>query len=142
MSKLDVLRAQRAQAMARFQSSRGPEMHVKTAIPEKRERNHLQFYAAKQTRNIANLATEQNVSEVDGRDDIIESFSATSGNSSAATPTRKAQELRRQLDEALIASREIRKSQEKLGVDLQTFKSKFYQKSGELEEQANQAMGN
>jgi hypothetical protein len=53
----------------------------------------------------------------------------------------KARELRRQLDDALKASRQIRESQEQLGSELETFKSKFYRKTDELEVQAIRAMG-
>lgn len=53
----------------------------------------------------------------------------------------KARELRRQLDEALQASKNIRKTQEQLGQELRSFKDRFYQKNDELEDQAMRAMG-
>jgi hypothetical protein len=76
--------------------------------------------------------------DYDDRD--IESVS-TSSDSAKTTPSRKARELRRQLDEALQASKEIRMSQEKLGDELRTFKNRFYRRNDELEGQAMRAIG-
>jgi hypothetical protein len=133
LSKLDVLRSQRAAALARFQGSRTSAAIEKSGHPELRVRNHLKFYQGSKTLH------QHDIIHLDGRDDM-ESESSESGESSRTTPSKKARELRRQLDEALHASREIRRSQEKLGNDLQTFKSRFSQKNGELEDQAIRAM--
>jgi hypothetical protein len=137
LSKLDVLRSQRAAALARFQSSRTSTAFEKSGHPELRVRNQLKFYQGSKTLHMQ--GDQHDIINLDGRDDI-ESESSKSGESSRTTPSKKARELRRQLDEALHASREIRRSQEKLGNDLQTFKSRFYQKNGELEDQAIRAM--
>jgi hypothetical protein len=137
LSKLDVLRSQRAAALARFQSSRTSTAIEKSAHPESRVRNHLKFYQGSKTLHMQE--DQHDIINLDGRDDI-ESESSKSGESSRTTPSKKARELRRQLDEALHASREIRKSQQNLGNDLQTFKSRFSQKNGELEDQAIRAM--
>jgi hypothetical protein len=144
LSKLDVLRSQRAQAMVRFQNSK-----TAPTLPGIPERNHLQYYSNSNTIPVppskAAVGYKKQRPEgravFDGRDDM-ESPSLFSGESSRTASTKKARDLRRQLDEALNASREIRRSQEKLGSDLKTFKSSFSQKNGELEDQAIQAMMN
>jgi len=149
LSKLDVLRSQRAQSLARFQSSRTAPTLAKSGISDRRERNHLQVYSGStiglpQNKPFIAKTNHQAQEEriiFDGTDGI-ESESSLSGDSTRTTPSKKARDLRRQLDEALHASREIRLSQEKLGNDLQTFKSRFYQKNGELEDQAIWAMRN
>jgi hypothetical protein len=76
--------------------------------------------------------------EYDSRD--IDAMSSSS-DSTRTTPSTKARNLRKQLDEALQASREIRKSHENLGTELSTFKSRFYEKNNEIEFNAVQAMG-
>ena len=59
---------------------------------------------------------------------------------SSSTTTGKAAALRKQLDEALQASKQIRVSQEQLGNELRTFKDKFYKKNDELEDKAIKAI--
>lgn len=137
LSKLDVLRSQRAAALARFQSSRTSAVIKEGRQPELRERNHVKFYQG--SRAMIMHSNQDSIVHLDGRDDM-ESESSQSGESYRTTPSKKARELRRQLDEALHASREIRRSQEKLGNDLQAFKSRFSHKNGELEDQAIRAM--
>ena len=66
---------------------------------------------------------------------------SSSSDSTRTTPSTKARDLRKQLDEALHASREIRKSHENLGTELSTFKSRFYEKNNEIEFNAVKAMG-
>jgi hypothetical protein len=50
---------------------------------------------------------------------------ATSFGSEASTPSQKARDLRKQLDQALKTSAAIRTTQERLGAELSNFKSKF-----------------
>jgi hypothetical protein len=76
--------------------------------------------------------------DYDRRD--IESAS-TSSDSTKTTPSSKARDLRRQLDEALQASKEIRRTHEKLGSELKTFKQRFYKKNDEIEDQAMRVIG-
>jgi hypothetical protein len=71
----------------------------------------------------------------DGRDDL----SATSSDTS--TPSKKARDLRRQLNEAMQASQEIRISQAQLGAELKSFKSKYYKKNDQIEDSALKAIG-
>jgi hypothetical protein len=75
--------------------------------------------------------------EYDQRD--IDAMSSSS-DSTRTTPSTKARDLRKQLDEALQASREIRKSHENLGTELSTFMSRFQEKNNEIELNAVQAM--
>ena len=72
------------------------------------------------------------------RQDIYDSAESGSfsSDSTKTTPSKKARDLRKQLDEALQASKEIRLSQEKLGTELRTFKSRFYRRNVELEDHA------
>lgn len=71
--------------------------------------------------------------------DHLENSSTTS--SMKSTASMKARELRKQLDEALKASKDIRKSQEQLGSELREFKNRFYKKNDALEDQAMKAIG-
>ena len=66
---------------------------------------------------------------------------STHSGSTRTTASKKARRLRKQLDEALLASKAIRQSQEKLGSELRSFKQRFYDRNNELEDQAFQAMG-
>lgn len=75
----------------------------------------------------------------DRRDDI-DSSSIASESSSKSAPSQKARDLRRQLDEALHASREIRRTQEALGSELAMFKNKFYHKNDEIGNQAKKVL--
>jgi len=148
MSKLDVLRSQRNQALARFQDSRrhadglppssNPELqdnqYAKSssmADSEFQQQEPLKFFQP-------SMASSPSVGQYDHQVTRVEEHEV--GSEASATPSKKAQNLRRQMDEALVASREIRKSQDKLGDDLLTFKSRLYQRNGELEGQAQRAM--
>jgi hypothetical protein len=155
---LEQLRLQRAQALNRFESSQGARLRRTTddaseqldgprnggegyppgariplptqlaaSLQGRRERNHLRHYARDSGPYTKDIH-------------IIDTVS-TSSDSTKSTPSKKARELRTQLDEALEASRVIRLSHEKLGTELRTFKSRFYQKNSLLEDQAFQAMG-
>ena len=73
--------------------------------------------------------------------EIKEDDQSSSSDSTRTTPSTKARDLRKQLDEALHASREIRKSHENLVTELSTFKSRFYEKNNEIESNAVRAMG-
>jgi hypothetical protein len=208
-NRLDELRSQRAQALARYQYSNAPstsltetpnQLHkgrdaseiTRTgvqAIPDtsatplvndRRDRDRLRYYSSNRYSPAMNvMSTDVNfcrprptsagrprpvggqndfqssrrarsaerelryinpikIGDYDDRD--IESVS-TSSDSAKTTPSRKARELRRQLDEALQASKEIRISQEKLGNELRTFKNRFYRRNDELEGQAMRAIG-
>lgn len=53
----------------------------------------------------------------------------------------KARELRRQLDEAIQVSKNIKESQAQLGSELETFKTRFYRKNDALEDHAVRTMG-
>eukprot|EP00980_Cylindrotheca_fusiformis_P013531 scaffold3450_cov114-Cylindrotheca_fusiformis.AAC.36 len=140
LSKLDILRSQRAAALARFQNCRpAPAIENTSLRPELFEGKNRKLCKGS---NATMLMQQQqdgshNIICLDGRDEMGPDI----GESAGTTPSKKARELRRQLDEALHASREIRRSQERLGNDLQTFKSRFYQKNGELEHRAIRAMG-
>jgi len=143
LSKLDVLRAQRAQALARFHDSKKNftgEVSVNplepyesepmvSSVPEVQRRDPVKFF---QPSTASPIVGQHQLMRIEEREEI-ESEAST-------TPSKKAKDLRRQLDEALLASREIRRSQEKLGTELQTFKSRFTQRNGEIEDQALRAM--
>ncbi|CAJ1952398.1 unnamed protein product [Cylindrotheca closterium] len=144
LSKLDVLRAQRAQALARFQHSKqfvagepsdiNPEQlydhePMQSIGHEAQQRQPVRFFDP----SMASPAVgSHHLMRIEEREEVE--------SEASATPSKKAQDLRRQLDEALVASREIRRSQEKLGNELHTFKSRFSQRNGEIEDQALRAM--
>eukprot|EP00526_Cylindrotheca_closterium_P002866 CAMPEP_0113620124 /NCGR_PEP_ID=MMETSP0017_2-20120614/10241_1 /TAXON_ID=2856 /ORGANISM="Cylindrotheca closterium" /LENGTH=987 /DNA_ID=CAMNT_0000529755 /DNA_START=49 /DNA_END=3012 /DNA_ORIENTATION=- /assembly_acc=CAM_ASM_000147 len=135
LSKLDELRAQRAQALARFQNSK---QLLTGELPEYYDREQPMQPIGPEVQQFFEPSM---ASPVVGQHQMMRIEEGEELESEAsATPSKKAQDLRRQLDEALLASREIRRSQEKLGSELQTFKSRFSQRNGEIEDQALRAM--
>ena len=167
LNRLDELRSQRAQALSRFQGSRSQQQVAST---EEKAKDRLRYYLGgygspslqsgstrtppqplyMQSHPPANVGVpysggntrhlnNQSLGSVGHRSNRDADSVSTSG-SSATAPSKKARELRHQLDEALKASKEIRMTQEKLGSELRNFKTKFYQKNEELEGQAFRAM--
>jgi hypothetical protein len=165
-SKLDLLREQRTRALERFHlakplsSSTGPgsgSRALQTSTPRGRDRDRLKNYLTTPRNSndehlrataLSKDAPDTTTSRRNQRPHSTgrmnmnrypDEISITSSSSSA--PSQKARELRRQLDEALKASQSIRMSQEKLGDELRSFKSKYYRKNDEIEDYALRAMG-
>jgi hypothetical protein len=188
LDKLSDLRIQRAQALARYQSTQvsrsststpqngGRQQHDASKAPDRqygrRERDHVLHYSRDSTSlertfgqrarstGKAQLTSPVLTSEARGRSKSAEPVRpyapsyqreeydprdidamSSSSDSTKTTPSTKARDLRKQLDEALQASREIRKSHENLGTELNTFKSRFHEKNNAIEFNAVQAMG-
>jgi hypothetical protein len=149
-SKLDILREQRTRALERFQLA-------KPSGTKPRERDRLVKYYSPTHEHLRATVAIQDKSKISLSHHYLgprftgELFTYTnspeerdiemsSTTSSSSAPSRKARELRRQLDDALKASREIRVSQDQLGYELRSFKSRYYRKNDEIEDHALRAM--
>jgi hypothetical protein len=157
-SKIDILREQRTRALERFQLAKPPAPAIgsyqSTASRNVRDRDRLKFYSPSQDHLRATIATKEgstarqtqrphstgrlftNRESLEERDNDV----LSTASSSSSAPSRKARELRLQLDEALKASKKIRASQEQLGTELRSFKSRYYRKNDEIEDHALQAI--
>ncbi|KAG7353983.1 hypothetical protein IV203_003339 [Nitzschia inconspicua] len=157
-SKLDILREQRTRALERFQLAKPIGRHNDIAVGRSpRDRDHLKFYSPTKEHLRATMASQDasnrhpsfqsqrphstgrlfmNRSSAEHRDSDV----LSTASSSSSAPSHKARELRRQLDEALKASKEIRVSQEQLGSELRSFKSRYYRKNDEIEDHALRAI--
>lgn len=154
-TRLEQLRAHRAEAMAKLQSSRRPasgERQFGNRVQVgNNSKDHLSRYMRPQSstgRSVVGVEDYKNMdlsSIVERRPQSGErpaqSDASCSGDSNMTTPSMKARELRKQLDQALQASRSIKQSQEELGSELENFKNRFYRKHEELEDQAVRAIG-
>jgi hypothetical protein len=143
MSRLDQLRAHRAQALAKLNGS--PDRQFGNRVPvdaNQVKRDRVSTYSQRTTVNprafdVVYGASPKAATRPALTEDDLDTASAMSASS---TPSMKARELRRQLDEAIQASRSIKESQEQLGSELEHFKSRFYRKNDALEDQAVRAI--
>eukprot|EP00934_Nitzschia_sp_Nitz4_P007153 Nitzschia sp. Nitz4//scaffold13_size275219//90197//96817//NITZ4_000862-RA/size275219-processed-gene-0.80-mRNA-1//1//CDS//3329535978//7143//frame0 len=182
-SRLDQLRAARAQAMARYNNTTRPQQQATpsplssltssgtraqttsaapttASVATPRTRDRLSQYGRTarplsagrfEMRSTAASTLASVIADVrshsvqrpvqEGNEDMQLETASTNSDSVQTTPSMKARELRRQLDEALQASKNIRESQEQLGQELRSFKDRFYQKNDELEDHAIRAIG-
>jgi len=137
-SRLDELRAQRAKAIAKMHGGPERQSGIRTQTGRSKK-DHLAAYATKSNHEATRVV--DSFPRQEDRRSAFDDFETTSAKSDLTTPSTKARELRRQLDEALQASRQIKNSQEQLGSELQMFKNRFYSKNGSLEDRASKAIG-
>lgn len=137
MSRLDQLRAHRAQAMAKLHGSADRQFGSRVSVDANQRKNRVSAYSQRSPVSPSVYESAPSVREAPAED--LDSASTRSASSS--TPSMKARELRRQLDEAIQASRNIKETQEQLGSELEQFKSRFYRKSDALDDQVVRAVG-
>ena len=130
-SKLEMLRMQRAQALQRFQikSNKSTSEMMSTG----RDRDRL--------KNYSNASKTQATGSADAHLQATEIQQQGSMTSDSSAASQKARDLRKQLNEALQASKEIKMSQEQLGNELRSFKNRYYMKSDAIEDYAFKALG-
>lgn len=141
LSRLDQLRAKRAEAMAKLKGGKEHQFGTRASIDVidvGRSKDRVSVYAQRNPRAVEIVSRVPLVPRSAPTDDI----DTVSTRSATSTPSMKARELRKQLDEALKASRSIKESQDQLGSELERFKNRFYQKNDALEDQAVRAIGN
>ena len=132
--------------LTRYTSDNGSTLNsrLESGVEKPRSKSSSRGYMFERPLNLderqrAKSADRSRLSDTNDTRDI-ESVS-TSSCSTRTTASKKARDLRKQLDEALRTSQQIRQSQEKLGSELRSFKQRFYERNNELEDQAFQAMG-
>jgi hypothetical protein len=155
-NRLETLRRQRAQSLAKFRLSQTPVSeerfsYSKFSEPKRRDRDRLKYYTSSHdvgkptTTSISDRVKNSDHLQSYTDDTDIELKYTTSDSNISVTPSQKARDLRMQLDEAMKASKEIQRSQQKLGSELKTFKSSFkkryYTRSGEIEDYKRNAIG-
>ena len=144
MSRLDQLRAHRAQAMAKLQvGTIDRQFGNRVSVDVNQRKDRVSAYSQGSLVNprlyeVAFGSPPVPTPRIAPKEDELETASSRSASS---TPSMKARELRRQLDEAIQASRNIKESQEQLGSELEHFKNRFYRKNDALEDQAVRAIG-
>ena len=137
MTRLDQLRAQRAQALARLHGTKASSPG--SLVP--REKDRVSSYGhAHRSHSMGPTPIHFDGGAADDSS-MIDRFETSSFSSDKTTPSMKARELRRQLDQALQASRTIRTSQAQLESEMENFKTRFYQKNGAMEDKALRALG-
>ena len=141
-NRLETLRRQRAQSLAKFRLSQTPVSEEKSSYsrfsePKRRDRDRDRLKYDTSSHDVGKPTT---TSITD-----IEPKYTTSDSNISVTPSQKARDLRIQLDEAMKASKEIQLSQQKLGSELSTFKSSFkkryYTRSEEIEDYKRNTIG-
>ena len=144
MSRLDQLRAHRTQAMAKLQAgTTDRQFGNRVSVDLNQRKDRVSSYSQRSLVNPRLYEVTFGPPPVPAprappKEDDLETASTRSASS---TPSMKARELRRQLDEAIQASRNIKESQEQLGSELEHFKTRFYRKNDALEDQAVRAIG-
>ena len=138
-ARLQTLRMQRARALDNYQNHQSVTSDFNSHRFGAKTRNHLPRYTPVVEQPIGGSSEED---KRHSREEDAASISSESSSMSSSAPSEKARLLRQQLDDALKASKEIRKSNQSLGSELRDFKSKFYQKNNEIEDTAKHAMGN
>ncbi len=147
LNRLDELRAQRAKAVAVLHKD-NRQFGNRVQVSNFQGKDHLSRYAVRpqstgrsmMMMDFSTMEESPNPRSTDRRFQVPD-LETTSTSSDRTTPSMKARALRVQLDEALQASRTIRKSQEQLGHELETFKERFYRKNNALEDKAFRAIG-
>lgn len=150
-NRLEILRRQRAQSLAKFRLSQTPisgegVSYTRSSEPIRRDRDRLKYYTS--SHDVGKSATS--ISDRVKNSDYLQSYTddtdielkyTTSDSNTSVTPSQKARDLRIQLDEAMKASKEIQLSQQKLGSELSTFKKRYYTRNGEIDDYARKAIG-
>jgi hypothetical protein len=150
-NRLEILRRQRAQSLAKFRLSQTPisgegVSYTRSSEPKRRDRDRLKYYTS--SHDVGKSATS--ISDRVKNSDYLQSYTddtdielkyTTSDSNTSVTPSQKARDLRIQLDEAMKASKEIQLSQQKLGSELSTFKKRYYTRNGEIDDYARKAIG-
>jgi len=169
-SRLEALREKRAQALLAFQrspsSKRGESSTTSfsdnrrnstgSALSSKRQDSDQNRTArsasasrasslersralASEVRSNA-LASRRSRSTGRSNVDRLSTNDLSSSSTTSSHASIKARELRKQLDDALQASRDIKASQEELGKELTNFKKNYYTKNGEIQGFARQSI--
>lgn len=153
-SRLEVLRMQRSEALEKFRLSQNafngaktggmPPMMRQAAEPIKRDRDRLKNYSVSHGYGRTPQMQVQMQMQMQGRDRVrrnpmFDSYSeesseielkyTTSDSNASDTPSQKARDLRAQVEEAMKTSKEIQRSQDQLGNELNTFKERYYRNS-------------
>ena len=128
-NRIESLRKQRSQALMKFRQIQNMEPRVRDRERLSPDFNKLSYRDNDQT-GLGDTPHESLKKTSYGEDSDIELKYTTSESNDSTTPSQRARDLRKQLDEAMRASREIQISQNQLGNELNSFKKRYYRNPG------------